>query len=97
LDKSGYRLPREKIGLVPTADKLVFQALAMTCAGGKNSFTVTRRDAGAIEACAVIAGQTQSRLVKATPPGDAQLLAEELKYAGRDTVFETALTAAAEL
>ena len=98
MDKNGYILPRERITLVPAGpDISSFQSLAMTCAGGKDSFTVTRQDELTLEARSVLNGKTSIRVVKAVAPPDDKLLGDELTLSERDTVFETALAAAAEM
>ncbi len=92
LDKSGYPLPRERIAV--EAASSAFEALAMTCAQGQDSFTVTRRNDLTLEARSVLDGKEAVRVVKAEPAADSKLLGDELAFAGRDTVFETALAAA---
>lgn len=98
MDKSGYLLPRERITLCPAgADAFAFQSLAMTCADGKKSFTVTRRDESTIEARIVLDGQPTERVIKAALPPEDKLLGDELTFSGRDAIFETSLACAAEL
>jgi len=98
LDKSGYPLAREWIALVPAAGAVVsFQSLAMTCAAGKKSFTVPRRNESTIEARSVLDAQTMNRVVKAVLPPEDKLLGDELTFSGRDAIFETALASAAAL
>ncbi len=98
LEKNGYPLPRGRIALISAgAEAFAFQALAMACADGRQSFTVIRRDADTIESRMVRDARTTSRVVKAALPSEDQLLGDELTFAGRDAVFETSLAAAAAL
>ncbi len=98
MDENVCLLPQDRITLVPTgADVFSFKSLAMTCAGGKESFSVTRQDTLTLEARSVLDGKTAIRMIKAAVPPNDKLLGNELMIARRDTVFEAALAAAAEM
>ena len=98
MDKSGHSLPRERIQLI-SADTaaFAFRSLAMTCSGGVNTFAVTWAGEGALEARSTLGAQVWSSVVKASCPGVDKLLTDEIAFAGRDAVFETALASGAAL
>lgn len=98
MDKSGHLLPRERIRLISTDPAgFSFRSLVMTCAGGGNTFTVTRANDCTLEARTKLGAQTRSHVVKASCPSVDELLTDEITLSGRDAVFEAALAAAAEL
>jgi hypothetical protein len=98
MDKYGYLLPRDRITPAPNgSDVFSFQSLAMTCSGGKNSFTVIRKDERTLEARSNLDSKVLTRVIKAVLPPEDKLLGDELTFSGRDTVFETSLAAAAAL
>jgi len=94
MDKSGHGLPGARIRLIPADPAgVAFRSLVMTCAGGGNTFAVTRSDDGTLEARTAHGAQAWSRAIKSGCPGVAKLLADEITLSGRDTVFEDALAA----
>lgn len=98
MDKSGHLLSRERIRLISTDPAgFAFRSLVMTCAGGGNTFAVTRTDACTLEARTTLGAQVWSKVIKTNCPGMDKLLADEITFSGRDTVFETALAAGALL
>ncbi|MBU0715729.1 MAG: glucose-6-phosphate dehydrogenase assembly protein OpcA [Verrucomicrobia bacterium] len=98
MDKSGHLLPRERIRLISTDPAgFSFRSLVMTCSGGGNTFAVTQADDGTLEARATLGAQVWSNVIKASCPGVDKLLTDEITLAGRDAVYETALTAGALL
>ncbi|MDD4352725.1 MAG: glucose-6-phosphate dehydrogenase assembly protein OpcA [Candidatus Gracilibacteria bacterium] len=98
MDKSGHSLPRERIQLIATDPAgFAFRSLVMTCAGGADTFAVTRANDCALEARATLGAKTWSNVVKAGCQDVGKLLTDEITLSGRDAVFESALLAAAAL
>lgn len=94
MDKSGHGLPRERIRLVFNGSSgFSFRSLVMTCSGEGNAFAVTRQNDCTLESRATLGVKTWSHVVNASCPDVDKLLADEITFSGRDTVFEAALAA----
>lgn len=98
IDKTCQILPGERIRLV-AADPggPSFQSLTMTCSGGENTFSITRKDKCMLEAGVNMGPQARNRVVKAVCQCEDALLSDEITLVGRDAVFEAAVAVAAEL